>query len=180
MEIYACNHHQKIFPSLLVCRLCLICLESEIYTCFLLQVAASMQKDVDGHVPSYPNLPSKLICLLHNVTLHVICSCAPFYCLLLDHFFLAKQNYFGGFIGGSRNRWSVCANDSPASHFSKYPMPYLVCHTVFPPHFPICSGILTMLFVSQIDCEWRSVRKGGIATIRIGTETTKASNRVLL
>ncbi|KAF8686948.1 hypothetical protein HU200_043226 [Digitaria exilis] len=29
-----------------------------------------MQKDVDGHVPSYPNLPSKLICLLHNVTLH--------------------------------------------------------------------------------------------------------------
>ncbi|CAN6220186.1 unnamed protein product [Urochloa humidicola] len=34
------------------------------------QVAASMQKDVDGHVPSYPNLPSKLICLLHNVTLH--------------------------------------------------------------------------------------------------------------
>uniref|UniRef100_A0A0D9WTU4 Auxin response factor n=1 Tax=Leersia perrieri TaxID=77586 RepID=A0A0D9WTU4_9ORYZ len=34
------------------------------------QVAASMQKDVDAHVPSYPNLPSKLICLLHNVTLH--------------------------------------------------------------------------------------------------------------
>ncbi|XP_066372473.1 auxin response factor 19-like isoform X2 [Miscanthus floridulus] len=34
------------------------------------QRAASMQKDVDGHVPSYPNLPSKLICLLHNVTWH--------------------------------------------------------------------------------------------------------------
>ncbi|XP_062234188.1 auxin response factor 19-like [Phragmites australis] len=34
------------------------------------QVAASMQKDADAHVPSYPNLPSKLICLLHNVTLH--------------------------------------------------------------------------------------------------------------
>ncbi|TVU07716.1 hypothetical protein EJB05_41082 [Eragrostis curvula] len=34
------------------------------------QVAASMQKDVDAHVPSYPNLLSKLICLLHNVTLH--------------------------------------------------------------------------------------------------------------
>ncbi|KAF0932651.1 hypothetical protein E2562_011955 [Oryza meyeriana var. granulata] len=34
------------------------------------QVAASMQKDVDAHVPSYPNLASKLICLLHNVTLH--------------------------------------------------------------------------------------------------------------
>ncbi|XP_010929405.1 auxin response factor 19 isoform X1 [Elaeis guineensis] len=34
------------------------------------QVAASMQKDIDAHIPSYPNLPSKLICLLHNVTLH--------------------------------------------------------------------------------------------------------------
>ncbi|CDP03049.1 unnamed protein product [Coffea canephora] len=33
------------------------------------QVAASMQKETDS-IPSYPNLPSKLICLLHNVTLH--------------------------------------------------------------------------------------------------------------
>ncbi|KAI3443523.1 hypothetical protein Pfo_000188 [Paulownia fortunei] len=28
-----------------------------------------MQKEADG-IPSYPNLPSKLICMLHNVTLH--------------------------------------------------------------------------------------------------------------
>ncbi|KAL6888521.1 hypothetical protein ACP4OV_009547 [Aristida adscensionis] len=34
------------------------------------QVAASMQKDLDAHVPNYPNLASKLICLLHSVTLH--------------------------------------------------------------------------------------------------------------
>ncbi|KAK9099688.1 hypothetical protein Scep_023118 [Stephania cephalantha] len=34
------------------------------------QVAASMQKDVDAHIPNYPNLPPKLICLLLNVTLH--------------------------------------------------------------------------------------------------------------
>ncbi|KAJ4827710.1 hypothetical protein Tsubulata_029805 [Turnera subulata] len=33
------------------------------------QVAASMQKEADL-IPSYPNLPSKLICMLHNVTLH--------------------------------------------------------------------------------------------------------------
>lgn len=33
------------------------------------QVAASMQKDTNG-IPSYPNLPSKLICMLHNVILH--------------------------------------------------------------------------------------------------------------
>ncbi|KAM1724399.1 hypothetical protein ACFX11_022844 [Malus domestica] len=34
------------------------------------QVAASIKKDVDGQIPNYPNLPSKLLCLLHNVTLH--------------------------------------------------------------------------------------------------------------
>ncbi|KAJ1439955.1 PB1 domain [Sesbania bispinosa] len=34
------------------------------------QVAASMQKEAD-FIPSYPNLPSKLICILHNVALHV-------------------------------------------------------------------------------------------------------------
>ncbi|KAJ6992735.1 Auxin response factor 5 [Populus alba x Populus x berolinensis] len=32
--------------------------------------AASMKKDVDAQIPNYPNLPSKLLCLLHNVTLH--------------------------------------------------------------------------------------------------------------
>ncbi|CAL9175464.1 unnamed protein product [Musa hybrid cultivar] len=35
------------------------------------QVATSMQKDLDAHIPNYTSLPSKLICLLHNVTLHV-------------------------------------------------------------------------------------------------------------
>ncbi|XVE79927.1 hypothetical protein DITRI_Ditri14bG0096400 [Diplodiscus trichospermus] len=34
------------------------------------QVAASMKKDVDAQIPNYPNLPSKLLCLLHNITLH--------------------------------------------------------------------------------------------------------------
>uniref|UniRef100_A0A803MEU5 Auxin response factor n=1 Tax=Chenopodium quinoa TaxID=63459 RepID=A0A803MEU5_CHEQI len=34
------------------------------------QVAASLKKDVDGQIPNYTNLPAKLLCLLHNVTLH--------------------------------------------------------------------------------------------------------------
>ncbi|MQL92192.1 hypothetical protein Taro_024815 [Colocasia esculenta] len=33
------------------------------------QVAATLQKDVDAQIPYYPNLPWKLICLLHSVTL---------------------------------------------------------------------------------------------------------------
>ncbi|KZV49018.1 auxin response factor 2 family protein [Dorcoceras hygrometricum] len=34
------------------------------------QVAASMKKDMDAQIPNYTNLPSKLLCLLHSVTLH--------------------------------------------------------------------------------------------------------------
>lgn len=34
------------------------------------QVAASMKKDVDAQIPNYPNLQSKLLCILHSVTLH--------------------------------------------------------------------------------------------------------------
>jgi len=33
------------------------------------QVAASMRKDADAKIPSYPNLPSKLICILRSVTM---------------------------------------------------------------------------------------------------------------
>ncbi|GAB4836133.1 Auxin response factor 8 [Ancistrocladus abbreviatus] len=34
------------------------------------QVAATTNKDVDGHIPNYPNLPPQLICQLHNITMH--------------------------------------------------------------------------------------------------------------
>ncbi|KAJ0592179.1 putative transcription factor ARF family [Helianthus annuus] len=34
------------------------------------QVAASMKKDVDAQIPNYPNLQSKMLCILHSVTLH--------------------------------------------------------------------------------------------------------------
>ncbi|XP_077221193.1 auxin response factor 12-like [Tasmannia lanceolata] len=34
------------------------------------QVAASTNKQIDGHIPNYPNLPPQLICQLHNVTMH--------------------------------------------------------------------------------------------------------------
>uniref|UniRef100_A0A1J3HTK9 Auxin response factor n=1 Tax=Noccaea caerulescens TaxID=107243 RepID=A0A1J3HTK9_NOCCA len=34
------------------------------------QVAATTNKEVDGHIPNYPSLPPQLICQLHNVTMH--------------------------------------------------------------------------------------------------------------
>ncbi|XP_055836382.1 auxin response factor 6-like isoform X2 [Solanum dulcamara] len=33
------------------------------------QVAASTNKEIDGHIPNYPGLPPQLICQLHNVTM---------------------------------------------------------------------------------------------------------------
>jgi hypothetical protein len=38
---------------------------------FLLQVAASTNKEMESQIPNYPNLPPQLICQLHNVTMHV-------------------------------------------------------------------------------------------------------------
>nr|KYP48374.1 Auxin response factor 8 [Cajanus cajan] len=35
------------------------------------QVAATTNREVDGHIPNYPSLPPQLICQLHNVTMHV-------------------------------------------------------------------------------------------------------------
>ncbi|KAE8701061.1 Auxin response factor 17 [Hibiscus syriacus] len=34
------------------------------------QVAASTNKEVDAHIPNYPNLPPQLICQLHDLTMH--------------------------------------------------------------------------------------------------------------
>nr|KYP76045.1 Auxin response factor 8 [Cajanus cajan] len=35
------------------------------------QVAATTNREIDGHIPNYPSLPPQLICQLHNVTMHV-------------------------------------------------------------------------------------------------------------
>lgn len=50
------------------------------------QVAASTNKEVDAHIPNYPNLPPQLICQLHNVTMHVS----------LDLFVTSALNIFVG------------------------------------------------------------------------------------
>ena len=40
-------------------------------SCFPSQVAASTLKEVDSHIPNYPNVQSQLVCQLHNIALHV-------------------------------------------------------------------------------------------------------------
>lgn len=34
------------------------------------QVVVSTNKEVEGHIPNYPNLSPQLICQLHDVTMH--------------------------------------------------------------------------------------------------------------
>jgi hypothetical protein len=53
---------------------------------FLLQVAASTNKEMESQIPNYPNLPPQLICQLHNVTMHV--SLGPW-----NTFFLELSNF---------------------------------------------------------------------------------------
>ncbi|KAL5164295.1 Auxin response factor 8 [Glycine soja] len=35
-----------------------------------MKVAATTNREIDGHIPNYPSLPPQLICQLHNVTMH--------------------------------------------------------------------------------------------------------------
>ncbi|MCO5592234.1 hypothetical protein L7F22_046232 [Adiantum nelumboides] len=44
------------------------------------QVAASTQKDVDAHIPAYPNLLPQLVCQLHDVILHADMETDEVYC----------------------------------------------------------------------------------------------------
>jgi hypothetical protein len=39
-----------------------------------LQVAATTRKIPNSRIPNYPNLPSQLLCQVHNITLHVSSS----------------------------------------------------------------------------------------------------------
>lgn len=56
------------YLSICIFHTCLLTLGKQKFNS---QVAASMQKDANIHIPNYPNLPSKLICLLHSIRLHV-------------------------------------------------------------------------------------------------------------
>jgi hypothetical protein len=51
----------------------LACISAQANACVWtrVKVAASTNKEVDGHIPNYPNLPPQLICQLHDVTMHV-------------------------------------------------------------------------------------------------------------
>lgn len=87
---------------------------------FILQVAASTNREVDAHIPNYPNLPPQLICQLHNVTMHVRIK------LIVQNFrktFLCAYtlNLLSMHLAGRCwNRWSICSNDSATSKSSTF------------------------------------------------------------
>lgn len=96
------------------------------------QVAATTNKEVDGHIPNYPSLPPQLICQLHNVTMHVglyriwycnhcNCNCG---CILVKRLGKYAKRIDLCFelcvwhSGGCGNWWSVCTNDFAATYAS--------------------------------------------------------------
>jgi hypothetical protein len=81
---------------------------------FLLQVAASTNKEMESQIPNYPNLPPQLICQLHNVTMHV--SVEPYNTLVtwasnLSVNSVLKHLCYSLPSGWCRDRWGLCADD---------------------------------------------------------------------
>jgi hypothetical protein len=71
---------------------------------WLIQVAASMQKDVEAHVPNYPNIPLKLIYLQCSVILQVIYNSSP----ILSNMTLLHSQFLKEFfclISSGRHRY---------------------------------------------------------------------------
>ncbi|XP_019188977.1 PREDICTED: auxin response factor 12-like [Ipomoea nil] len=58
------------------------------------QVSATTNKEVDAHIPNYPNLPPQFICQLHNVTMHADVGTDEVYAqLTLQPLTLQEQKY---------------------------------------------------------------------------------------
>ncbi|CAA6664617.1 unnamed protein product [Spirodela intermedia] len=93
------------------------------------QVAASMQKDTDS-IPSYPSLPSKLICLLHNVTLHADPETDEVYC--------DREAFLASDLGLKQNRqpsefFCKTLTASDTSTHGGFSVPRRAAEKIFPP-----------------------------------------------
>lgn len=81
-----------------------------------MQVAASTNKEVDAHIPNYPNLSPQLICQLHNVTMHV--SMIHFASAL--SLFVGSYDFFSYVINRQMWRQMKYMLKWPFSHWVRY------------------------------------------------------------
>ncbi|KAF9680364.1 hypothetical protein SADUNF_Sadunf06G0113500 [Salix dunnii] len=100
------------------------------------QVAASMQKETD-FIPSYPNLPSKLICMLHNVTLHADVETDEVYAQMTLQPY-EKEALLASDIGLKQNRqptefFCKTLTASDTSTHGGFSVPRRAAEKIFPP-----------------------------------------------
>lgn len=99
-----------------------------------MQVAASTNKEVDGHIPNYPNLPPQLICQLHNVTMHVS----------LDLFVTSALNNFVGWLLQLCDVQADVETDEVYAQMTLQPLSPVL-------HFSL-SGIMRVLVLFYLSC----------------------------
>ncbi|KAL8171282.1 hypothetical protein V2J09_023086 [Rumex salicifolius] len=127
------------------------------------QVAATTNRDIDIHIPNYPNLPPQLICQLHNVTMHADAETDEVYaqltlqplspqeqkdiCLPVEYGIPSKQptNYFCK---------TLTASDT--STHGGFSVPRRAAEKVFPPlDFSQQPPVQELIATDLHDVEWK-------------------------
>lgn len=104
------------------------------------QVAASTNKEVDAHIPNYPNLPAQLICQLHNVTMHADVETDEVYAQMTLQPLNAQEQkdcYLGSDLGTPSkqptNYFCKTLTASDTSTHGGFSVPRRAAEKVFPP-----------------------------------------------
>ncbi|MCO5565040.1 hypothetical protein L7F22_018710 [Adiantum nelumboides] len=103
------------------------------------QVAASTQKEVDAHMPAYPNLPPQVVCQLHDVILHADLETDEVYCqMTLQPLIGSEESSFFTPDMGSQSRqptifFCKTLTASDTSTHGGFSIPRRAAEKVFPP-----------------------------------------------
>ncbi|KAE9601089.1 hypothetical protein Lal_00024101 [Lupinus albus] len=103
-------------------------------------VAASTNREVDGHMPNYPSLPPQLMCQLHNVTMHADAETDEVYAQMTLQPLSPeeqKEAYFPADLGTPSNQptnyFCKTLTASDTSTHGGFSVPRRAAEKVFPP-----------------------------------------------
>ncbi|URD83846.1 auxin response factor [Musa troglodytarum] len=127
------------------------------------QVAASTNKEVEGHIPNYPSLPPQLFCQLHNVTMHADVETDEVYAqMTLQPLSLQEQKdaYFPIEMGvvskQPTNYFCKTLTASDTSTHGGFSVPRRAAEKVFPPlDFSLQPPAQELMARDLHDVEWK-------------------------
>ncbi|CAL9207824.1 unnamed protein product [Musa hybrid cultivar] len=127
------------------------------------QVAASTNKEVEGHIPNYPSLPPQLFCQLHNVTMHADVETDEVYAqMTLQPLSLQEQKdaYFPIEMGvvskQPTNYFCKTLTASDTSTHGGFSVPRRAAEKVFPPlDFSLQPPAQELIARDLHDVEWK-------------------------